>query len=92
MIPFLLIHDWGGSRADLLPFAEYLQKSGYAVIVPDLRGHGESTARAGGTAKLDSAKFRKSDMAGVLLDIERCKKYLVQRNNDGELNIDLLKD
>jgi hypothetical protein len=90
VIPFLLIHDWDGSRADLLPFAEYLQKSGYAVIVPDLRGHGESIARAGGTAKLDSAKLRKSDMTAVLLDIERCKKYLVQRNNDGELNIDLL--
>lgn len=90
VMPFLLIHDWEGSRDDLLPFAEFLQRSGYAVLVPDLRGHGGSISLAGGTAKLDCKKFRKSDMVAVLMDIERCKKYLVKRNNDGELNIDLL--
>lgn len=90
VMPFLLLHDWEGSRDDLQTFAQFLQRSGYAVLVPDLRGHGESISRAGGTAKLDCKKFRKSDMIAVLGDIERCKKYLVKRNNDGELNIDLL--
>ncbi len=90
VIPFILIHDWEGSRVDLQPFAEYLQNSGYAVIVPDLRGHGESDTLSGSNVKLDCTKFRKNDMVAVLQDIERCKKYLVQRNNDGELNINLL--
>ncbi len=90
VVPFLLIHDWEGSRADLLPFAGFLQKSGFAVLVPDLRGHGESINQVGSTVQLDCKKFRKSEMISVLRDLERCKKYLVQRNNEGELNIDLL--
>lgn len=89
-IPFILLHDWDGDRRDLLPFALYLQKFGCAVIVPDLRGHGDSTTIAGSTTKLDYLKFRKLELEAVVKDIERCKKYLVQRNNESELNIDLL--
>lgn len=89
-IPFILLHDWEGTRADMLPFAQYLQSLGCAVIVPDLRGHGESTAVAKSTTPLDYEKFRKSEVLTTLKDIETCKKYLVQRNNDGELNIDML--
>ena len=90
VMPFMLVHDWEGSRQDMLPFAEFLQSSGYAVIVPDLRGHGESTGRVGMTGSLNYKKFRKSDLNSVVMDLERCKKYLVKRNNDGELNVDLL--
>ena len=90
VMPFLLVHDWEGSRKDLLPFAEFLQSSGYAVIVPDLRGHGESTGRVGTAGSLNYKKFRRSDLTSVVMDLERCKKYLVKRNNDGELNVDLL--
>ncbi len=89
-IPFILVHDWGGSRKDMLAFGEYLQSLGCAVIIPDLRGHGESTSVVGAAASLDHSKLRKSEIASVVLDIERCKKFLVQKNNDGELNIDLL--
>ena len=89
-IPFILLHDWEGSRADLEPFGTYLQSLGNAVIIPDLRGHGESTSVAGVSKPIDHSKFRKSDVASAMLDIERCKKYLVKRNNEGKLNIDLL--
>lgn len=90
VIPFILLHDWEGDRTDLLEFAKYLQQQGHAAIVPDLRGHGESVEVIGFDKKLDYKKFRRGEIASVQIDIERCKKYLVQRNNDGELNIDML--
>ena len=89
-MPFILLHDWEGDRTDLLPFALYLQKLGCAVIVPDLRGHGESIKVAGLNRDLDYKKFRKTELAAVINDIEECKKYLVHRNNEGELNVDML--
>ncbi|MBQ1454696.1 MAG: hypothetical protein IIZ25_02465 [Thermoguttaceae bacterium] len=42
-IPVLLIHDKTGSADDLLDLAKQLAAEGMAVLVPDLRGHGEST-------------------------------------------------
>ncbi len=90
VMPFILIHDWDGDRQDLVPFGKYLQSLGCSVIVPDLRGHGESTSVAGSNITLDYKTFRKADFAAVFKDFETCKRYLMQRNNDGELNIDLL--
>jgi len=42
----ILIHDLGGSSDALVPLAETLQRAGYAVLAPDLRGHGESSIPA----------------------------------------------
>ncbi|HVS08287.1 MAG TPA: alpha/beta fold hydrolase [Planctomycetota bacterium] len=42
----LLVHDAGGQRADLDVLAARLQRQGFAVLVLDLRGHGNS-AKAG---------------------------------------------
>lgn len=39
----ILIHDLGGSSDAVVPLAETLQRAGYAVLAPDLRGHGESS-------------------------------------------------
>jgi alpha-beta hydrolase superfamily lysophospholipase len=39
----ILIHDLGGSSDAVVPLAETLQQAGYAVLAPDLRGHGESS-------------------------------------------------
>ena len=46
-IPVVLLHGWKQSRNDYKDLAPALQKLGYAVIVPDLRGHGESTRLKG---------------------------------------------
>ena len=89
-IPFILLHDWEGDRTQLLKYGAFLQSAGHAVIVPDLRGHGDSTAVAGLAKPIDAKKFRKKEVASVLEDVERCKKYLVKRNNEGEVNIDML--
>lgn len=41
----VLVHDAGGSRNDLQQLAARLQKSGFAVLTLDLRGHGESATQ-----------------------------------------------
>ncbi len=88
--PFILLHDWDRSRADLLYLGRFLQLSGHAVIVPDFRGHGDSLAVAGSSKAIDRTRFRKKEMATLLGDIEACKKFLMRKNDAGVLNIDLL--
>lgn len=88
--PFILLHDWDRSRADLLYLGRFLQLSGHAVIVPDFRGHGDSLTVSGSTKPIDRARFRKKEMATLLADIEACKKFLMRKNDAGVVNIDLL--
>lgn len=97
-VPVILVHGWDGPRgpgsgADCLPLASRLQREGHAVIVPDLRGHGKtSRQRVLGIPDVvfDRDAFRAQDFADMMLDVEAAKSYLLQRNNDGELNIELL--
>jgi len=49
----LLVHDAGGKRADLAQLAARLQKSGFAVLTLDLRGHGESATSSLNWKSLD---------------------------------------
>jgi len=70
--------------------ATYLQSQGHAVIVPDLRGHGESTVVTGMSEALDHTKFKKKQVLSTVGDIDQCKRFLMKKNNEGELNIDLL--
>ena len=42
-IPVVLLHMWKQSRNDYKDLAPVLQAIGCAVVVPDLRGHGDST-------------------------------------------------
>ena len=88
--PFILLHDWDGSRADLLNFGRYLQVAGHAVIVPDLRGHGDSLKVAGSDRPIDRARIRKKNLPSLLADVEACKKFLMRKNDAGVVNIDLL--
>ena len=87
-MPFILLHGWDGDRRQLLKYGLYLQKAGHAVIVPDLRGHGQSLSVEGLKKPLDYKKFRKQEVMSAQKDIERCKKFLVQKHNQGEVNID----
>ena len=90
-VPVLLLHDIGGSRAGLLPLAQHLQKKyGHAVLVPDLRGHGESVRVEGIQKEIDAAKFKRTELESIFEDLEQCKRFLMAKNNVGELNIDLL--
>ena len=92
--PVLLLHGFRGSRKDFTKdngLASYLQeKLGCAVIVPDLRGHGESTAVKGGKPlKAETLQPRQFSLM-TTQDLRAIKNFLWEKNNAKELNIDKL--
>lgn len=89
--PMILVHDWEGSRKELDPIARWMQQSlKLSVIVPDLRGHGESLRARGVRGPIDPTKFKAHAINKMMLDIEACKSFLLQRNNEGKVNIEQL--
>ena len=93
-VPVILLHGFKGSKTAYKELAPLLQSIGCSVLVPDLRGHGQSvkgTDAAGNTVTLDAAKFRKDQFDRmVAFDMETLKGYLMERNNEGAVNIDKL--
>jgi pimeloyl-ACP methyl ester carboxylesterase len=92
-VPIILLHGYEGDCHDFDDLALLFQRLGHAVIVPDLRGHGESREidRDGRAEKIESATLRSRDFADMVqYDLEAVKSYLITKNNDGELNIDKL--
>ena len=89
----MLLHGWKGSRNDYKDLAPALQALGCAVVVPDLRGQGESTRMKGARRDqtLDAAKMPPSQF-GLMVseDMKAVKDFLWTKNNAGELNIDKL--
>ncbi|HEY5313067.1 MAG TPA: alpha/beta hydrolase [Pirellulales bacterium] len=89
-VPVILLHQSGGNRHDWDDLAVYLQKTyGFAVIAPDLRGHGNSTNFNG--QKVLAANMPLSQYPLMVTnDMEAVNQYLIERNNNGELNINKL--
>jgi len=88
-VPVILLHKFKGTRNDYSALADYLQSLGHAVLVPDLRGHGESTQVRGGRP-LEADTMPSLAFAGMLEDVEACKRFLMEKNDAGELNIEKL--
>ncbi|MGC3970404.1 MAG: hypothetical protein QM775_24645 [Pirellulales bacterium] len=89
----ILLHMFKGNRRDVLALGELLQKEGCAVIMPDLRGHGESTTAFvnGKEVKFEAATMPVGQFANMITqDMEAVKKKLVEENNAGKLNIERL--
>ena len=93
----ILLHGYGAkhNRTDYTKgFAPFLQSKGYAVIVPDLRGHGDSTRLRtirGKDETLDAATLAPNQFdLMVTQDLTAVKDFLWDRNNAGELNLDKL--
>lgn len=90
-VPMILVHDWEGRRGDLEPVALWMQQSlKLSVIVPDLRGHGESRRARGRGGAIDPANFKAPAINQMMLDIEACKSFLLKRNNEEKVNIEQL--
>ena len=94
-VPILMVHGWGGVRGEFKNLASMLQKDfGHAVIVPDLRGHGDSVRYRKPNGKegvIDPKRMNRRELAGMYqFDLETVKKFLVKKNNEEELNVDLL--
>jgi pimeloyl-ACP methyl ester carboxylesterase len=99
-VPVILLHPFKGSRADYNDLALALQDAGCAVLVPDLRGHGQSTRRVNSDGKeveIEQALMNHQDFEAMghadqerSGDVEACNKFLRAKNNAKELNLDKL--
>lgn len=92
-IPLIMLHGFDGSRGEYDSLAKGLQIIGHAIIVPDLRGHGDSKTQrgqAGNSITLEANKLRPRDLEAMSKDVEACKKFLLEKNNAGECNIEML--
>jgi pimeloyl-ACP methyl ester carboxylesterase len=109
-IPVIIIHGLGpkSNRRDYddkdSGLARFLQATlGCAVIVPDLRGHGDSTKWSEALQKrlreehkrpreaLKVEKFKPADYAAMLdEDLRAVKDFLWKQNNEHKLNLDKL--
>jgi pimeloyl-ACP methyl ester carboxylesterase len=99
-VPVVLLHDHKESRVVFNPLATALQNPpdpdspSLAVITFDFRGHGESTTAmgpGGQIRKFDAARLRTGDYrAMVQFDMEAVRKFLVDKNDAGELNLNKL--
>ncbi len=73
-IPIIIVHEMGGQSApfvtspnERLPsLAMQLQRQGFAVICPDLRGHGGSLTQANNPKELDRTRFGKKDVMAII--------------------------
>ncbi|MBN2023589.1 MAG: hypothetical protein JW809_12460 [Pirellulales bacterium] len=89
-VPVVLLHMYKGSRNEYGALADGLQQMGHAVLVPDLRGHGQSTQVRSGGRPLEAETMPPLAFAGMIEDLETCKRFLVDKNDAGELNIEKL--
>jgi alpha-beta hydrolase superfamily lysophospholipase len=90
-VPVILLHMWKGERGEYKTLAPYLQSLGHAVLVPDLRGHGESTRVEGFNKPLDAAVMPTRMFHRMVEDdMETLKRFLMEKHNAGELNIEKL--
>ena len=91
-VPFILLHGWDDQQDSYNSLATNLQAVGHAVMTLDLRGHGRSTIWKGprGRQQIDRAKMGRNLIAGMVLDVEAVKKFLMEQHNQGNLNIELL--
>jgi pimeloyl-ACP methyl ester carboxylesterase len=102
----ILLHDLNGSHLTVEPLAKELARRGIAVVAPDLRGHGASTARqtAGGEETIEARSLKKPDFEAMTLtqggrvrdqsamrgDIECVRNWIKLRADEGKLDIDRL--
>ncbi len=93
VVPVILLHGFEGNRKELEPLALMLQQMGHAVITLDLRGHGDSSRveLPNGTEKdIDPSRLRAADFRLMQNDVEAVKKFLLEKNNAGLLNLEML--
>ncbi|MFZ5830039.1 MAG: alpha/beta hydrolase [Planctomycetota bacterium] len=92
-VPVVLLHGWKGSRRDFTDLAQDLHSVGHAVLVPDLRGHGDSTSvlLPGRTETLSAATLTPQQFQRMgTYDMGAVKDFLWNKHNEGQLNLNRL--
>ena len=98
--PVVFLHDYKGSRAVFTSLVQKLQamekaevdRPSFAAVTVDLRAHGESNRVANNPQiELDASKLNKNDyLAMASNDMDAVRSFLVQKNDEGELNLNKL--
>lgn len=92
-VPVIMLHGWDGQGSDYEGLALRLQAAGHAAVTPDLRGFGRSKTyqtRTGDVKDLDPETFRVKALESMIYDVEEVRKFLLEKNNEGALNIESL--
>lgn len=93
-VPVILVHEWKGQAAPYLKLCLALREAGFAVMVVEYRGHGNSRTyvnRAGNEEKFNIATMGRRDVDAIVrYDIEEAKQFLKEENNAGRLNLNAL--
>ncbi len=93
-VPVVILHDIKESGDDYESLALYLQKKGHAVLVPDMRGHGRSTQIDLGrnrTATIKGSRLNDKQMKAIVRnDMGAIRSFLLDENNQGNLNVEKL--
>jgi len=74
----ILSHGYGGNRSDMLTLGVELWKSGYHVLLYDLRGHGDSTVKWSGLGT-----YEKDDLLSAVKFLKNKKTETGQPLVDG---------
>lgn len=101
--PVVMLADLKDSRAVYDQFAKRLQAGGkiedvtyrsFAVLTVDMRGHGDSTKQRGPGGRsrdIDAARLDPGDLVNMVkFDMNAVRKFLVDKNDAGELNLNKL--
>jgi len=91
-VPLVMLHGHKGSRHDYHRLAKSLQaEHGFAILVPDLRGHGESLRTGDGKKKFDADRLRQADFRAMVdQDLEALRRFLFEQHEAERLNIEKL--
>jgi len=89
--PIILLPGEKGNRKQLDGFATDLQKIGHAVITVDLRGMGDSRSTVTGAEIPPPDEMKRTELPGMVTqDLVAVKNFLKEKNNAGELNMEML--
>lgn len=75
----LLLHMMPSTKESWAPFAQVLNQYGYAVLAPDLRGHGESVESTESPLPLDYQKFIDAQHQASKEDVDAAINFLRER-------------
>lgn len=86
----LLVHDAGSDARQLAGVAENLQRKGFAVLVPDLRGHGESVTPDWDWTKLENEEDKAQAWTFTMRDLESSTDWLREQDSVHNSNLSVV--